>query len=357
VTTSIELGDGLSGLRERMAKDGLDALLLASEPARRHALVCADVDPADAVGDPLLLVSTSGALTLVDPADAGVEVARAMERLGPSGLLGTDPDLPGRLQSELAERLRERPRPAGDLLFAELACSSPEQRAGLLAAASLADVGYTAVMDHLYVGQPVQEIADNVTRSTRRAGGGSGWAPPRRAADPAAGSGLVTVRGFDADERLTATVPVRYVLHPLLDGHAGFAAATALLSEPDPTLRALGELAASAFRTAVAALRPGELLVDGPRAFHAAVQRGSVQGSTLEPRSARHRVFTLAGGSAGPELQRDSTVAAEAGMVLGVDAALVAGDGRVVEFGGVVVVSEVAADLVTITPTRLVELY
>jgi peptidase M24-like protein len=214
----------------------------------------------------------------------------------------------------------------------------------MVAAADLADIGYTAVMDHLYVGMPVQELADNVARSTRRAGGEFGWHAPAGADGPVAGSDLVSVRGFDADLRLTATTPVRFALHPVLRGQAGYAATTAVLSKADPSLRALGELAAEATRAMVGAIRPGEPLREAYEAF-----RATVRTSSVAVRSAGPRIFPLAEGGPGPELPPDGAV--------GISGALVAADGRAVEFGGVVLVSDSGADLVTRTPVRLVELY
>ncbi len=199
-------------------------------------------------------------------------------------------------------------------------------------------------MDHLHVGMDVRELSGNVDRSIRRAGGLLGWYPPD---GPAAGSDLVTVRGHDpATARLTAETPVRYALHPLLDGVAGYAAATALLSKADGTLRAASDACAAATSSLLTALKPGALLRDAYDAF------GNEVGAHL----ATCRVVSLRGGTT-QALPRSSAVVAQSGMVLGIRTGIAVPGRGAVEFGETVALTGSGADLLTGTPLRLVELY
>src|SRR5262249_31094277 len=106
-------------------------------------------------------------------------------------------------------------------MFADMASRAPEEISALTRAADLADVGYTAVMDHLYPGMPVRGLTDNVARSIRRAGGAFGRHAVHgrlgvtRPGRESAGSDLATVHGHDASTgALTAEHPIRFVVHP-----------------------------------------------------------------------------------------------------------------------------------------------
>ncbi|MEK8169771.1 hypothetical protein NKH77_08055 [Streptomyces sp. M19] len=78
-------------------------------------------------------------------------------------------------------------------------------------------------MDHLHVGMDVRELSGNVDRSVRRAGGLLGGTTRTARAGRTARTGRGQRPGDrprprPATARLTATSPLRYVLHPLLAG-------------------------------------------------------------------------------------------------------------------------------------------
>ncbi|MFJ1750672.1 M24 family metallopeptidase [Streptomyces sp. NPDC088116] len=337
-----QAGAGLDGLRGQLDKEGFTALVLTSPGGRRYALGSA---PGLADGTAVLL-TTDG--TVVSAAgDLSSAITTALGAAGVvGGVIGADADLPW----EVFERLGDAGvllRPAADVVFAELARCEPGELPAFAAAAELAAVGYTAVMDHLRVGMDVRELSGNVDRSIRRAGGLLGWYDPY-GANGAAGSDLVTVRGHDPGTALlTATSPLRYVLHPLLAGVAGYAAATAVLSKADGPLRAAGDTCAAATAALLAALRPGEPLREARAAFD----------REAEAHMAACRIVALRGGGASPPLLPDSTVIAEPGMVLGVRTEVVAPGRGSVELAETVVVTASGADPQAGTPLRLVELY
>ncbi|WP_210589050.1 M24 family metallopeptidase [Streptomyces sp. GESEQ-35] len=340
-----QAGAGLDGLRGQLDKAGFTALLLTSPGGRRYALGSA---PGLADGT-VVLLTTDG--TVVSAAgDLSAAITAALRAAGVAdGVVGVDADLPG----EVFGRVNDagvRLRPAADMVFAELACCEPEELPAFTAAAGLAAVGYTAVMDHLRVGMDVRELSGNVDRSIRRAGGLLGWYDQigEIGANAAAGSDLVTVRGHDpGTARLTATSPLRYVLHPLLEGVAGYAAATAVLSKADGPLRAAGDTGAAATAALLAALRPGAPLREGYAAFDR---------ETGEHMAACW-IVALRGGGASLPLAPDSTVIAEPGMVLGVRTEVVAPGRGSIELAETVVVTASGADPQARTPLRLVELY
>ncbi|WP_063726588.1 M24 family metallopeptidase [Streptomyces sp. RTd22] len=344
-----QAGAGLDRLREKMDKAGLAALLLTSPGGRRYALGSA---PGLADGA-AVLVTADGTVASAADGDLTTAVAAALHAGGVAdGAVGVDASGPWEV-GPAGIRLR----PAADLLFAELASYEPGELPAVAAAAELSAVGYTAVMDHLCAGMDVRELSGNVDRSIRRAGGLLGWYDPygtdgRHGGDAtddrAAGSDLVTVRGHDpATARLIAGTPVRYVLHPLLAGVAGYAAASAVLGKPDGPLRAAGDACAAATAALLAALRPGEPLRGGYEAFDR-----EAAGHT-----ATCRIVTLRGGAAAPPLPRDSAVVAQPGMVLGVRTQVAVPGGGAVELAETVVVTASGASPQALTPLRLVELY
>ncbi|MEU4052158.1 M24 family metallopeptidase [Streptomyces olivaceus] len=330
----------LDRLRGQLDKAGFTALLLTSPTGRRYALGPAAPD-ATAV-----LVTTDGTVARA-AGDPGAASAAALRAAGVTdGTVATEDELPPDLLAHSgppAVRLRS----AADLVFAELACCEPAEAPAFAAAADLAAVGYTAVMDHLRVGMDVRELSGNVDRSLRRAGGLLGWYDPYGAGG-AAGTDLVTVRGYDpATARLTAASPVRYVLHPLLDGTAGYAAATAVLSKADGALRTAGDVCAAATAALLAALRPGARLTDGCAAFARAA----------DGHAATCRLVGLRGGGASLPLRPDSTLVAEPGMMLGVRTEVLAPGRGAVELAETVELTAGGAEPRAGTPLRLVELY
>lgn len=312
----------LDRLRASMAGAGFAALLLTSPAARAHVLP---------TGAPSVVLTAGGEVA------SGTSALQAVD-----GPIGFEDDLSWDLFDRLSNAGKTL-RPAADLVFAELAAYAAGEREAVEAAAELATVGYTAVMDHLHVGMDVREIAANVDRSLRRAGGLLGWLP----ADATAGSDLVTVRGHDpATAKLTAESPVRYSLHPLSAGAQGYAAATAVLRKAGPALRDAGESCSAATEALIAAVRTGEPLRDG---YAAAAQE-------LGDRTATTRILALRGGGA-LALSTASAVTAQPGMVLGVRSEVAVPGGGAVELAGTVVVSDTGPELLTKTPLRLVELY
>jgi Metallopeptidase family M24 len=338
-----QAGTGLDRLREQMDKAGLAALLLTTPGGRRYALGPA-LDLADGTA---ILLTTEGTMVSAD-GDPFAAITAALRAGGVAdGAVGVDADPPWEVSVQLSNS-GIRPRPAADLLFSELASCEPGELPAFAAAADLAGVGYTAVMDHLHVGMDVRELSGNVDRSIRRAGGLLGWYDPYGTYGRAAGSDLVTVRGHDPDTaRLTAGIPVRYVLHPLLKGFAGYCAATAVLSKADGPLRAAGAVCAAATASLLAALRPGAPLREGYEAFDREA------GEHL----AASRIVALRGGGAALSLPRDSTVVAQPGMVLGVRTGVAVPSSGAVELAETVVVTASGAEPQARTPLRLVELY
>ncbi|MFE7974533.1 M24 family metallopeptidase [Streptomyces shenzhenensis] len=330
----------LDRLRGQLDKAGLTALLLTSPNGRRFAL------PPDAAAATAVLLTADGTVASAT-GDLSAATAAALRATGTGdGVVGTEAELPPDILRQ-ADGTGVRLRPAADLVFAELACCEPAELPAFAAAAALAAVGYTAVMDHLRVGLDVRELSGNVDRSVRRAGGLLGWYDPY-GSGAAAGTDLVTVRGHDpATARLTAATPLRYVLHPLLAGTAGYAAATAVLSKADGPLRTAGDVGAAATAALLAALRPGARLTDGYAAFD---REAGEHGATC-------RLVALRGGGASLPLGPDSTVVAEPGMVLGVRTEVLAPGRGAVELAETVTVTAEGAEPQASTPLRLVELY
>jgi Xaa-Pro aminopeptidase len=338
-----QAGAGLDQLRERMDKAGFSALLLTSPGACRRVLGSVP----DSVGGSAVVLTAGGRVVSVVDGDLSAAIIGALHAADVSdGEVGVDADLPWEVFRE-ASSAGPRLRPAADLVFAELASCTADEVATFAAAADLAGVGYTAVMDHLHVGMDVRELSGNVDRSIRRAGGCLGWYDPVGTTGQA-GSDLVTVRGHDpGTAKLTAETPVRYVLHPLLGGVAGYAGATAVLSKADPALRAAGETCAAATASLLAALRPGALIRDGYDAF----------GLEVGEQVATCRIVALRGGGATPALPRSSAVVAQSGMVLGIRTGIATPGGGAIELAETVVLTGSGADLLARTPLRLVELY
>ncbi|CDR02092.1 M24 family metallopeptidase [Streptomyces iranensis] len=341
-----QAGTGLDRLSEQLDKAGFAALVLTSPGGRRYAL---GRTPGLADGTAVLL-TTEGTVTSAagDLPTAITAVLRAGGVAG--GVVGAEADLPWEVFGQVSQA-GVRLRPAADLVFTELASGEPGEPgelAAVAAAADLAAVGYTAVMDHLHVGMDVRELSGNVDRSIRRAGGLLGWYDPYGMTGRAAGSDLVTVRGHDpGTARLTAGTPVRFVLHPLLEGVAGYAAATAVLGEPDGPLRAAGAACAAATASLLAALRPGAPLRDGREAFD----------REAGEHAAACRIVALRGGGASLPLPRDSEVTAEPGMVLGVRTEVTVPGRGAVELAETVVLTDSGAEPQARTPLRLVELH
>ncbi|MBP8534599.1 M24 family metallopeptidase [Streptomyces sp. MK37H] len=358
MTTAVtrQAGTGLDRLREQLDKAGFAALVLTSPGGRRYALGRA---PGLADGTAVLL-TTEGTVTSAagDLRDAITAVLRAGGVAG--GVVGADADLPWEVFGQVSEA-GVRLRPAADLVFTELASSEPSELPPVAAAADLAAVGYTAVMDHLHVGMDVRELSGNVDRSIRRAGGLLGWYEPYApygTTGRAAGSDLVTVRGHDpGTARLTAGTPVRFVLHPLLEGVAGYAAATAVLGEPDGPLRAAGAACAAATASLLAALRPGAPLRDGCEAFDREAFGCEAFGREAAEHAAACRIVALRGGGASLPLPRDSEVTAEPGMVLGIRTEVTVPGRGAVELAETVVLTDSGAEPQARTPLRLVELH
>ncbi|WNF01086.1 M24 family metallopeptidase [Streptomyces luomodiensis] len=332
----------LDRLRGRLDKAGFGALLLTSRTGRRYAL-----GPVPGSADATAVLLTTDGTVASATGDLAAATAAALRAAGiAGGMVATEADLPPDVLGQ-TDGTGVRLRPAADLVFAELACCEPGEQPAFAAAAELAAVGYTAVMDHLRVGMDVRELSGNVDRSVRRAGGLLGWYDPYDA-DGAAGTDLVTVRGHDpATARLTATVPLRYVLHPLLDGTAGYAAATAVLSKADGPLRTAGDVCAAATAALLAALRPGARLTDGYAAFE---REAGGHGAAC-------RLVALRGGGASAPLPPDSAVVAEPGMVLGVRTGVQVPGRGAVELAETVALTAEGAEPQAGTPLRLVELY
>ncbi|MEV2213899.1 M24 family metallopeptidase [Streptomyces sp. NPDC050997] len=337
-----QAGARLDELRVRLDKAGFTALLLTSPAGCRYVRGSA---PGLADGTAVLLTTDGTVASATGDLTAAVTAALSAAGVR-AGVVGSETDVPWEVLEQVSNAGVQL-RPAADLVFAELASCEPGELPAFAAAADLASVGYTAVMDHLHVGMDVRELSGNVDRSIRRAGGLLGWYDPYGASG-AAGSDLVTVRGHDpGTARLTAATPVRYVLHPLLDGAAGYAAATAVLSKADGPLRAAGDACAAATAALLAALRPGAPLRDGCAAFDREA------GEHL----ATCRIVALRDGGASLPLLPDSTVIAQPGMVLGVRTEVVSPGRRSVELAETVVVTASGADPQARTPLRLVELY
>ncbi|MCQ8187644.1 M24 family metallopeptidase [Streptomyces rugosispiralis] len=366
-TVTCQAGTGLDRLREQLDKAGFAALLLTSPGARRYAL---GRTPGLADGTAVLL-TTEGTMTSA-AGDLPTAITAVLRAGGVAdGVVGADADLPWEVFGQVSEA-GVRLRPAADLVFTELASGEPGELPAVAAAVDLAAVGYTAVMDHLRVGMDVRELSGNVDRSIRRAGGLLGWydpCGPYGTYNPygptgrAAGTDLVTVRGHDpGTARLTAGTPVRFVLHPLLDGVAGYAAATAVLGEPDGPLRAAGAACAAATASLLAALRPGAPLRDGCEAFdREAFDREAFDREAFGRETGEHaaacRIVALRGGGASLPLPRDSAVTAEPGMVLGIRTEVAVPGRGAVELAETVVLTDSGAEPQARTPLRLVELH
>ncbi|MFF0148634.1 metallopeptidase family M24 [Amycolatopsis sulphurea] len=313
----------LDRLRAATTEAGFEALLLTSAAARGHVL-----------GAEHAVVVLTAAGTVAGGPDPAGTLRAAGAGTGPAGF---EDDLPWEVFGRLSNTGITL-RPAADLIFGELIRGADAE-----AAAELAAVGYTAVMDHLHVGMDVREITANVDRSLRRAGGLLGWYPP----GAGVGSDLVTMHGHDPrTAQLTATSPLHYTLHPVLDGCQGFATATAILSKATPALRDTAESCSAATESLIAALRPGAPLRDGFAA--AAREFGDRPGSS--------RIFALRGGSALP-LGPSSELLGEPGTVLGVRATVAAPEGGAVELAETVLITGSGPQRLAKTPLRLVELY
>ncbi len=214
-------------------------------------------------------------------------------------------------------------------------------------ATRVAEVGYTAVVDRMTPALTPAEIAANVLRSVRSAGGGP--APdntfPRR--DPAWHQDALTVLGAHReDERLAAQAPIAFAITVNVAGTAGTVAATMVLDEPSAQLRHDAATLADALRGVLDQVAAGVTPLVLESAFLAAVERrrGTLRRETLA-------VLRLAGGSAFETA--DATKALDGTDVIVVSATADSAHGGIVFQATVHVDSAERLDGV---PMRLIEL-
>lgn len=245
------------------------------------------------------------------------------------------------------------------LLDLAMRSKDDDEIARVRAAADLADIGYTAVVDRMTPDLRVLEIVRNVDRSLRAAGGGGWWSPLERPE----GAGLlshypiesiVVLLGRGVETGVldpAATLP--FVLHPLSGGYAAAAGTTVVLSPPSAHVRSCAEALGAAVQAGVGALAPGASTAAVHAAFASALG-DAVPLDELDPVIG----YDLGTGMGGMLIDAAGRDVLEPGQVVTIRAAVPHLGGSGVAFQTTALVTEAGAEVLTqVVPMRLVELY
>lgn len=247
---------------------------------------------------------------------------------------------------------------AEEVLRAAMRIKDDDEIRRLRAAADLADIGYTAVVDRMTPELRVYEIVRNVDRSLRRAGGGEAWSPLEhvagvtRAGYCPAGS-IATLLGRHVETgALDPGQPLPFALYPLSENYTGAAGTTIVFQAPGPLLRSLAEALSDATETTLEAIRPG-VRADEVFATHRQALQGTVSPDRLDPVIG----YSVGAGVGRPLLSAGSEEVLEPGMALSVRTALAGEQGPGVVYQTTVLVTERGNERLNIVPMRLIELH
>lgn len=243
------------------------------------------------------------------------------------------------------------------MLDAAWATRDDDELRRLRAAANLADIGYTAVVDRLTPDLRVLELVRNVDRSLRSAGGGGFWSPHEDDAGLTADvhyprSDILALLGRRPETGvLERAAPLPFALYPLSEGYAGAAGTTAVLSPPSAELRSRAELLSDAVQAAIDAIRPGASAGDVHAAFASVARRAS------EEAASQTVGYGIGTGIARPLLVAGSRDEIAPSTAVSVRASLAGDDGEPpVAYQTTVLVTASGAEVLNIVPLRLIEL-
>lgn len=272
--------DSLDARRSRTAaiakEQGLDGLLTTS-PAGVAYLT--GIDPRPLTTAPAAHLSADGSVTLHASA-ADREAITAAGATGDISYWEHTPGVPNstRALHELWNRVgaagaEGRPlasiapsqsMTAGERVLMEATRNKDEDEiAKLRKAADLADIAYTATVDRVHPELRAYEIARNVERSLRAAGGGGSWSLSESAHDLASTvaypqSGIVGLLDRHPENGvLDPSVPLPFHLLPLFDSYTGAAGTTAVFSRPDRTTREVASRLSGGLHAVLDALSSG----------------------------------------------------------------------------------------------------
>ncbi len=222
-------------------------------------------------------------------------------------------------------------------------------------AANLADIAYTATVDRLHPELRAYEIARNVDRSIRAAGGGGWWSLSESDDDlgstavfPAAGIVGLLDRIPETGVLDTAE-PLAFQLHPLSHTHTGASGTTVVFRRPESEIRDTAHRLGAGLNAALSVLAPGASTAEAASRF--AAELGDV---------AADLVGFSVGTGPGEVVIADGVVSVpEPRSVLTLRATARGSQGRPgVTFQTTVLVPEAAAErLDVVVQLRLIELY
>lgn len=380
-TTPTPLQRRVRRVAEQMEAAGAD-VLVASSPSAIAYLADVNIRPFSAPGIVLILEPGGNTTLLASEADQPKIAASGYQGLTDFWPLGEDAE--DRRESVLrmhlaglpsssriaAERsslplsmLRDsapapEPRAAEKILNEAMRLKDDDEVRRLRAAADLADIGYTAVVDRMTPELRVYEIVRNVDRSLRRAGGGGAWSPLEDAAGVTRAGyyptgSIATLLGRHVETGvLDPAQPLPFALYPLSENYTGAAGTTIVFQTPGPLLRSLAEVLSDATEAAIAAIRPG-VRADEVFAAHRKSLQGTVSPDRLDPVIG----YSVGTGIGRPLISASSRDVLEPGMVLSVRSAIAREQDPGIAFQTTVLVTETGRERLNIVPLRLIELH
>lgn len=361
---------------EQMEAAGADVLLVSSPSAIAY-LADLNIRPFTAPGTVLILGPGANTTLLASEVDQPRIEASGYQGLADYWPLGEDADarrqsvlrmhLAGlRSSAQIAAEgnalqynvLQEAALPAEPILEAAMRIKDDDEIRRLRAAADLADIGYTAVVDRMTPELRVYEIVRNVDRSLRRAGGGEAWSPLEDAAGVTRAGyypvgSIATLLGRHVETGvLDPSQPLPFALYPLSENYTGAAGTTIVFESPGPLLRSLAGALSDATETAIHAIRPGAR-ADEVFAAHRMALQGIVSPDRLDPVIG----YSVGTGISRPLLSATSEEVLEPGMALSVRTAIARQRGPGIAFQTTVLVTETGNERLNIAPLRLIELH
>jgi len=243
---------------------------------------------------------------------------------------------------------------AGRDILAEASRTRFDDELALLRdAGRLSEIAYTATVDRMHPELRAFEIARNVDRSLRAAGGGGWWSLDESE------NGLSSTTSFPEgivgllDRRQETGVldvedPLPFHLLPLSGAYGVASATTAVLTEPTREVRAAGEALSSALAAALAEVRAHAL----PGAVDAAFRSKAPEGADFVG-------FVVGTGPGDPVLAPGASrrLDESSAVSLRASAPAIPGRPRIVFQTTVVVTADGADRLDPVIPLRLIELY
>jgi Xaa-Pro aminopeptidase len=379
MTTTMTLSPAqrrIQRVSEQMEAAGADVLLAASPSAIAY-LADLNIRPFTAPGT-VLILGPGGNTTLL-ASEADQPKIEASGYRGRTDYWPLDEDAEERRQSVLRLHLsglpassqiaaegsalqysvlQEAALPAEPILEAAMRIKDDDEVRRLRAAADLADIGYTAVVDRMTPELRVYEIVRNVDRSLRRAGGGEAWSPLE---DPAGitragyypSGSIANLLGRHAETGvLDPGQPLPFALYPLSENYTGAAGTTIVFEAPGPLLKSIAEALTDATEAALDAIRPG-VRAEEVFAIHRQALQGTVSPDRLDPVIG----YSVGTGIGRPLLSAKSEDVLEAGMALSVRTAIAREQGPGIAYQTTVLVTETGSERLNIVPLRLIELH